>query len=74
MHSKERDEVCLSFLEEIFTKSVHRGGVNNFINYYVLSDWQILEYFEALIKMNKVPCHAYYERVYTRSNSDCETL
>jgi hypothetical protein len=27
VHSKERDEVCLSFLEEIFTKSVHRGGV-----------------------------------------------
>ena len=27
MHSKEKDEACLSFLEEIFTKSVHRGGV-----------------------------------------------
>ena len=23
----EKNEVCLSFLEEIFTKSVHRGGV-----------------------------------------------
>ena len=27
MHSKEKDEACLSFLEEIFTKSIHRGGV-----------------------------------------------
>ena len=27
MHSKEKDEACLGFLEEIFTKSVHRGGV-----------------------------------------------
>ena len=25
----EKNEVCLSFLEEIFTKSVHRGGVGN---------------------------------------------
>ena len=23
----EKNEICLSFLEEIFTKSVHRGGV-----------------------------------------------
>ena len=23
----EKNEACLSFLEEIFTKSVHRGGV-----------------------------------------------
>ena len=27
VHSKEKDEGCLGFLEEIFTKSVHRGGV-----------------------------------------------
>ena len=27
MHSKEKDEACLGLLEEIFTKSVHRGGV-----------------------------------------------
>ena len=27
VHSKEKDEACLGFLEEIFTKSVHRGGV-----------------------------------------------
>ena len=27
VHSKEKDDACLSFLEEIFTKSVHRGGV-----------------------------------------------
>ena len=27
MHSKEKYEACLGFLEEIFTKSVHRGGV-----------------------------------------------
>ena len=39
---------------------------NNFINYYVLSDWQILEFFETLIKM---PCHAYYERVHIRSKA-----
>ena len=25
--SKEKDEACHSFLENIFTKSVHRGGV-----------------------------------------------
>ena len=25
----EKNEACLSFLEEIFTKSVHRGGVSN---------------------------------------------
>ena len=24
----EKNEVCLSFLEEFFTKSVHRGGVS----------------------------------------------
>ena len=28
VHSKEKDEACLGFLEEIFTKSVHRGGVS----------------------------------------------
>ena len=27
VHSKEKDEACLGFLEEIFIKSVHRGGV-----------------------------------------------
>ena len=27
MHSKKKDEACLGFLEEFFTKSVHRGGV-----------------------------------------------
>ena len=27
VHSKERDEACLGFLVNIFTKSVHRGGV-----------------------------------------------
>ena len=27
VHSKEKDEACLGFLEEIFTKFVHRGGV-----------------------------------------------
>ena len=27
VHSKEKDKACLGFLEEIFTKSVHRGGV-----------------------------------------------
>ena len=27
VHSKEKDEACLGFLENIFTKSVHRGGV-----------------------------------------------
>ena len=27
VHSKEKNEACLGFLEEIFTKSVHRGGV-----------------------------------------------
>ena len=25
--SNEKDEACFGFLEEIFTKSVHRGGV-----------------------------------------------
>ena len=25
--SNEKDEACLSFIREIFTKSVHRGGV-----------------------------------------------
>ena len=29
VHSKEKDEACLGFLEEIFTKSVHRGGVSS---------------------------------------------
>ena len=28
MGSKEKNEACLSFLENIFTKSVHRGGVS----------------------------------------------
>ena len=28
VHSKEKDEACLGFLVKIFTKSVHRGGVN----------------------------------------------
>ena len=27
VHSNEKDEVCHSFLVEIFTKSLHRGGV-----------------------------------------------
>ena len=27
--TKEKDEACLGFLENIFTKSVHRGGVND---------------------------------------------
>ena len=27
VHSKEKDEACHSFLVKIFTKSVHRGGV-----------------------------------------------
>ena len=27
MCSKEKDETCLGFLENIFTKSVHRGGM-----------------------------------------------
>ena len=29
VRSKEKDEACHSFLENIFTKSVHRGGVKN---------------------------------------------
>ena len=29
VHSKEKDEACLSFLVNIFTKSVHRGGVHH---------------------------------------------
>ena len=29
VHSKEKDEACLGFLVNIFTKSVHRGGVEN---------------------------------------------
>ena len=36
MRSKEKDEACHSFLEDIFTKSVHRGGVINIINLNVL--------------------------------------
>ena len=36
MCSKEKDEACHSFLEDIFTKSVHRGGVINIINLNVL--------------------------------------
>ena len=28
VHSKEKDEACLSFPVKIFTKSLHRGGVN----------------------------------------------
>ena len=27
VHSKEKDETCLTFLVKIFTKSLHRGGV-----------------------------------------------
>ena len=27
---QQKDEVCHSFLVEIFTKSLHRGGVNDF--------------------------------------------
>ena len=27
VHSKEKDEACISFLVNIFTKSVHRKGV-----------------------------------------------
>ena len=27
VHSKEKNQACVSFLENIFTKSVHRGGV-----------------------------------------------
>ena len=27
VHSKEKDEACLSFLVKFFTKSLHRGGV-----------------------------------------------
>ena len=27
VHSKEKDKVCHSFLVDIFTKSLHRGGV-----------------------------------------------
>ena len=30
VHSNEKDEVCHSFLVEIFTKSLHRGGVAQF--------------------------------------------
>ena len=29
VRSNEKDEVCHSFLVEIFTKSLHRGGVTN---------------------------------------------
>ena len=29
VHSKEKDKSCLGFLDEIFTKFVHRGGVPN---------------------------------------------
>ena len=28
VHSKKKDEACLSFLVNIFTKSIQRGGVN----------------------------------------------
>ena len=31
MHSKEKDELCPSFEVEIFTKSLHRGGVLSLI-------------------------------------------
>ena len=34
VRSKEKDEACHSFLENIFTKSVHRGGVRD--TYYNL--------------------------------------
>ena len=34
--SKEKNEACLSFLENIFTKSVHRGGVASENNNKVL--------------------------------------
>ena len=34
MHSKEKDEARLSFLEEVFTKSVHRGGVFTLMHGY----------------------------------------
>ena len=30
--SNEKDEVCHSFLVEIFTKSLHRGGVSELVN------------------------------------------
>ena len=30
VHSKEKDEVCLSILVKIYTKSVHRGGLESF--------------------------------------------
>ena len=33
----EKNEVCLSFLEEIFTKSVHRGGVG----YMAPAGWKL---------------------------------
>ena len=38
VRSNEKIEVCQSFLEEIFTKSLHRGGVRVHIEIY---DWQL---------------------------------
>ena len=35
--SNEKDEVCHSFVVEIFTKSLHRGGVTHF-NFFFLDD------------------------------------
>ena len=32
VRSKEKDEACLSFLEDISTKSVHRGGVDCYLS------------------------------------------
>ena len=44
MHSKEKDEACLSFLEKNFTKSVHRGGVecHSQFQYHEIVDPKIL--------------------------------
>jgi hypothetical protein len=33
VHSKEKDEACLDILVNIFTKSVHRGGVVSIVDY-----------------------------------------
>ena len=43
MRSNEKDEVCHSFVVEIFTKSLHRGGVSRYVSTMQTSNDALLE-------------------------------
>ena len=51
VHSKEKDEACLGFLVKDFTKSFHRGGVNDIDSKLSLVYHKILLLFREAIQL-----------------------